>query len=103
MTVKRYTLFAGSQHYPRGGAEDFVLGTDSLEEAMSIGIEILGDRFKNFDAEWVNIFDATTLEVVYAAQVWWISRVDGESPYAFVESNEVELREMREEIEGRLK
>lgn len=57
--MKRYLVFAGYSYYPSGGANDFVLATDDLEEARDKRIK---NEEEGFD--WSHIFDNETLEIL---------------------------------------
>jgi hypothetical protein len=63
--MKRYFLFGGEIHYPRGGWRDFVGSYDSMEEAMararSTDERGVGLSHCNF---WWHIIDSTTWEEV---------------------------------------
>lgn len=57
--MKRYLVFAGQAYYPSGGANDFILATDDLEEARHKRNE---NKEEGFD--WSHIFDNETLEIL---------------------------------------
>ena len=64
----KYLLFMGEDYYPQGGAEDFVKGFDSLEEAHAEADKlrsapIVGSQFKNTYYDWANILCVETGKV----------------------------------------
>lgn len=57
--MKRYLVFAGTDYYPSGGANDFIFATNDLEEARNKMAENIKEGF-----EWSHIFDNETLEIL---------------------------------------
>jgi len=65
-SMKRFLLFAGDCYYPEGGAEDFIGGCDTMEEAETL---LLGNdddwgkpscRYRNASSQWANVLDPAT-------------------------------------------
>lgn len=54
--MKRYLVFSGKDHYPRGGWEDFVGSFDTIDEC--------GKSFTSEPNSWMHIVDSNTGEVV---------------------------------------
>lgn len=59
--MKRYLLFMGLQHYPKGGWQDFKDSYDSLEEAISAVANYSG-------IEWWHVVDTEEQRVVSGGQ-----------------------------------
>jgi hypothetical protein len=56
--MKRYALFAGEDHYPKGGWMDFVGAFDDVEAAVAAFLD------PDDDNEWFNVVDLTTGKIV---------------------------------------
>ena len=63
-----YIIFGWEEHYPQGGAEDFIACHPNLEVAIAICRGLLGRRAMSQFAsrnEWLNILDAESGKPVY--------------------------------------
>ena len=58
----RFLLFAGENYYPQGGAEDFICGYDTIEQAMDAYDKMPLEEYE--EKEWANILDIKTLKPV---------------------------------------
>lgn len=71
----RYQIFAGSRHYPDGGAHDYHSASSNLETAKNTAEQLIGATFETentvFDEEsgaltvdWSHVFDTENSAVI---------------------------------------
>lgn len=72
--LKRFLAFYGSNYYPSGGWEDFLIDCDELEEAKQKLLEKeLKSRppehgYNTWEFSWAQIFDTETQKIVWTEQ-----------------------------------
>jgi len=62
----RYLVFAGYEHYPRGGAGDIASFSNSLKDAHEQFKELSENEEEN---DWVHVLDTDTMKCVYTYYV----------------------------------
>ena len=65
--MKRYLLFAGHCHYPRGGVADFRKDSDSIDELKAHFSDIAKDIAKeqcSYIDNWGHIVESSTMKVI---------------------------------------
>lgn len=63
--MKRFAFFTGMDYYPNGGWDDFVSSYDTLEEAKSQFVEMLGIVGSQ---NWGHVVDLTIGEIVWSSE-----------------------------------
>lgn len=67
--TKRFAIFAGYNHYPSGGWQDFQESFDTLDEAHAYIVNKNSPRSEEdwrgeWDFDWCHIVDLTTRQIV---------------------------------------
>lgn len=67
--MKKYLLFAGGTHYPEGGAEDYQIDSDNIEDLQVYFIEHADDICCTYIDNWAQIADSKTMKIVLYGRV----------------------------------
>ena len=59
--MNKFLLFAGSEYYPRGGAEDLKGNFSTIELSIRAGNFLKSDKW----IQWIHVLDVETQEVTY--------------------------------------
>jgi len=60
--TNKYILFAGEDHYPCGGARDYQMSSDNIEDCKLFFEQ--RDTSQLYCPEWAHIIDRDTFEIV---------------------------------------